>query len=73
MNWRCLFGHDLDRVAPLYSQCARCGQGFYTDYFESHAAGRPIRLKVDADEIARAKAGKSTQFAYRPEVGGWVR
>lgn len=54
MNLRCLFGHAIQRVAPLYSQCARCQQGFFTDYFESRAAGRAVRIKVDAAELQRA-------------------
>jgi hypothetical protein len=54
MNWRCLFGHSLHRVAPLYSKCVRCEQGFFTDYFASHALGRPVRIKVDKAELQRA-------------------
>jgi hypothetical protein len=65
MNWRCFFGHSLDRVAPLYSRCAKCGQGFFTDYFESRARGRVVRFKVSQKELELA--------GYKPNVGGWVR
>jgi hypothetical protein len=53
MNWRCWFGHRLHRVAPLYSQCVRCEQGFFTDYFASRELGRTVRIKVSAAELQR--------------------
>lgn len=58
MNWRCIFGHKLDRVAPLYSRCSRCGQGFFTDYFASRALGRSVRVKVSSAELQRAALAK---------------
>ena len=73
MSWRCVFvGHSLDRIAPLYARCDRCKQAFFTDYFESVAQGRCVRIKVSDAEAARAVAGKSP-YSYTPETGGWVR
>jgi hypothetical protein len=65
VNWRCIFGHRLERVAPLYSRCGNCGQAFFTDYFASRECGRAVRIKVSQKEIELA--------GYKPEVGGWVR
>jgi hypothetical protein len=60
MSIRCALGfHTLHVFAPLYNECVRCGQAFYTDYFESRATGRMVRIPGSREEADRARRPSS--------------
>lgn len=67
MNLRCLFGHRLTSVEPLYTRCVWCDAAFFTDYFASVEQGRTVRIRVRNPEELKQLRG------YCPETGGWVR